>query len=80
MAPGTMDDEELREHITLASNGDQFRLQGLTAEIVASCWPGGSQDRSDRTATEWLRRWRPEKVGAVLPACSCVNGHCAVCN
>jgi hypothetical protein len=73
-----MDHDELREHIESATGGTQLRQ--LTSRMFASCWPGGSQDRTERVAAQWLRRWRPEKAGAVLPACSCLSGHCPVCN
>ena len=34
----------------------------LTALILGACWPGGPEDRTERAALDWLRRWRPEQV------------------
>jgi hypothetical protein len=77
-----MDREQLRQHLSTAESGSTRRRAdgtGLVARIASACWPGGG-DRSERFAREWLRRWRPEKLGVELPACSCSQGHCSVCN
>lgn len=44
------------------------------------CWPGGSSDRSDAVALEWVRRWGPKKLTEIAHACSCADGRCTVCN
>ncbi len=75
-----MDDETLRAHIkalTACSADDTVRL---TSSIVRGCWPGGGQDRTQPAALSWVRRWRPERLGATLVACSCADGRCVVCN
>jgi hypothetical protein len=69
-----MDQDDLRRHIEAATP------LGLTSRIVHACWPGGAEDRTDRAALHWVRRWRPERLGAALPACSCAAGRCPVCN
>jgi hypothetical protein len=70
-----MDDEQIRHHI----EGTR-QARRLAARILAACWPGGSADRSERAALAWVRRWRPERAGVTLPACSCATGRCGVCN
>jgi hypothetical protein len=75
-----MNYEDLRTHIEAASLHRSYQARQLTADIVGTCWPGGSEDRLDRAALEWLRLWRPECSSASLPACSCAAGYCTVCN
>jgi len=48
--------------------------------MLRHSWPGGSRDRSEPVALEWVRRWGPRRIGALLPACSCTAGRCRVCN
>jgi hypothetical protein len=77
---GTMDYNELREHIESVAGRQEPGPISLAARLAASCWPSGSEDRTDPTALEWVRRWRPEKAGTPLPSCSCVTGRCGLCN
>jgi hypothetical protein len=44
------------------------------------CWPGGTADRVEPMAVQWIRRWQPEVLGAELPACTCRSGRCPICN
>lgn len=76
----TMDYNELRQHIESVAGRKKSAPCGVTSRAVAFCWPGGSEDRTDRAALEWFRRWRPERAGIVLPACSCATGRCQLCN
>jgi hypothetical protein len=75
-----MDRGELRYHVESAApfGGSDSRL--LASLIVRACWPDGWEDRTERVALEWLRRWHPERIAAALPACSCDTGHCELCN
>ena len=75
-----MDQNELSEHIRAVSDRGAAQTRGHTARLISACWPGGSHDRADRAAVQWLRRWRPQRAGTTLPACTCRAGHCAVCN
>jgi hypothetical protein len=76
-----MTHDELRIHLAASATASRpTELDDMTARLVAACWPGGHQDRSLPAARGWLRYWRPERVGAELPVCSCGRGHCAVCN
>ncbi|HEY5428459.1 MAG TPA: hypothetical protein VIK04_05025 [Solirubrobacteraceae bacterium] len=75
-----MDQNELSEHIRAISERHAPQTRGLITRIVSACWPGGSPDRTERAASQWLRRWRPERAGATLPMCTCAAGHCPVCN
>jgi hypothetical protein len=75
-----MDPEELRTHIETASRHRGYQARQLTSRILGTCWPGGSEDRIDRAALDWLAFWQPDRNGAALPACSCAAGRCAVCN
>ena len=75
-----MDHDELRHHIRTVTDRPEDRMTGLTYRIVSACWPGGLQDRTDVAALGWLRRWRPESIGAELPPCGCASGRCTICN
>jgi hypothetical protein len=75
-----MDRDELRFHIESAvpfGGSDSHLVASL---IVGACSPGWRDDRTERVALEWLRRWHPERIAAELPGCSCASGHCALCN
>ncbi|HZE03985.1 MAG TPA: hypothetical protein VE127_02105 [Solirubrobacteraceae bacterium] len=74
-----MGSEELSVHVMIISAGGLAQARELTSSIVASCWPGGTQDRIDPAALGWLRRWRPRSATA-LPTCTCETGRCRVCN
>jgi hypothetical protein len=52
----------------------------LIGRIQLTYWPGGEGDRTEPSGRGWLQRWRPARSGAALPACSCTQGRCAVCN
>jgi hypothetical protein len=71
-----MDDDFIRQQIESAARERPTVLR----HIVATCWPGGTADRTEPAALGWLRRWRPATADLVLPACSCAGGRCAVCN
>jgi hypothetical protein len=75
-----MDRDELRQHIESAAPRGGPKARRLASLIFGACWPGGPQDRTERMALEWLRRWRPEQTAAALPVCSCATGHCVLCN
>jgi hypothetical protein len=75
-----MDHDEIREHIESAARQEVRDAHRLTARLLRACWPGGSADRSERAALAWIARWRPERTGAPIPACSCATGRCDVCN
>jgi hypothetical protein len=75
-----MDHDELSHHLEAASAREGPHAGRLTARILGACWPGGPSDRLERAALAWVRRWRPERFGASVPACSCATGRCLVCN
>ena len=75
-----MDPEELRQHIHSAAPGTSRDAARLASLIIGVCWPGGPEDRTERVALDWLRQWRPERIAAELPACSCSTGRCVLCN
>jgi hypothetical protein len=72
--------EELRHHIDSAAPRGGTESRRLAALILSACWPGGPEDRTERAALDWLRRWRPEQIHAELPTCSCSTGRCVLCN
>lgn len=39
----------------------------------------GREDRYERSAADWLRRWTPRRMLVAPPQCSCAAGRCAVC-
>jgi hypothetical protein len=75
-----MTSDELRQHIESSAPGGRIDPRRLSTLIVSTCWPGGSEDRSEPAALDWIRHWRPERIAAELPACSCLTGRCVVCN
>jgi hypothetical protein len=75
-----MNPEELHQHLITIADPDPGRRRSLAAAIAADLWPGGTGDRTDPAALEWLPRWRPERGAPVPPGCSCPIGRCAVCN
>jgi hypothetical protein len=53
----------------------------IMAALVRGAWPGGIGDRVEPSALDWVRRWGPDGMTPeYLEDCSCVAGHCAVCN
>lgn len=73
-------DPGIATHIeSLASRGEPD-TDILLSAMLAFCWPGRSADRTEPTALEWLRRWGPKRGGVALPACSCADGRCRLCN
>ena len=75
-----MNPEELRHHLRSLSPAAVAQVRALRVQIVAGCWPGGSQDRFEPGALQWLRRWHPERAGVDFPRCACGAGRCGVCN
>lgn len=75
-----MTPKELRQHVKTAIRRTEPEGRRHTSRLLGACWPGGAEDRTERAALGWLRRWRPERIGASLPVCSCAAGHCFVCN
>lgn len=69
-------DEPERDIHTITS----LEAARLAARSLRAGWPGGVADSARPAAHAWLSRWRPARIGAPLPACSCPRGHCAVCN
>lgn len=51
-----------------------------TETLATTCWPGGTADRTEPIALEWVRRWRPARAAVALPECTCASGRCAICN
>jgi hypothetical protein len=75
-----MPNEPIRQHIEALASRSPAETSDLTSGILRNCWPGGGEDRTQPAALAWVRRWRPERLGATLPACACAAGRCAVCN
>jgi hypothetical protein len=74
-----MRNEPIHEHIAALDTRTPAETNRLMSSILGSCWPGGA-DRTEPGALDWVRRWRPDRIGAELLACSCARGHCALCN
>ena len=74
-----MSHETIIAHITACSERTNADPRSHTSRIVGDCWPGGDA-RTEPGALGWVARWRPAKLGAELPACSCPAPHCSVCN
>jgi hypothetical protein len=77
---GKPDDLAIGAHIESVCARAEPDTERLISTMLRSCWPGGTGDRSEAVALEWVRRWGPRKAGPLAPACRCALGHCAVCN
>jgi hypothetical protein len=75
-----MHDDRIRRHITEVTQRDASQTRSLMARIQRACWTGDGADRTQPAALGWVKRWRPARAAATLPACSCEHGRCALCN
>jgi len=73
-------DPEIAAHITAICSRSMGDADQLIASIVGRCWPGGTADRSERIALEWVRHWGPAGVPPAGPDCECRAGRCDLCN
>ena len=73
-------DPHIEAHITSVAARTEGETDGLVSATVRECWPGGSADRSEPWALEWVRRWGPSRSVARVLKCSCAQGRCALCN
>jgi hypothetical protein len=73
-------DEGIAMYVESVSTRAQTDTDRLISAMLRSCWPGGTSDRTESGALEWVRRWGPRAVGAMPPVCSCADGRCPVCN
>jgi hypothetical protein len=71
--------ETLSTHIRAAGRPDT-ESDRLMYDLVAACWPSGSEDRSEPVARGWLRMWGPIRIVVDVPACGCARGRCHICN
>jgi hypothetical protein len=67
------------QHIAAIAARSERDGERLTRSLASGCWPAGGE-RTQPVAAAWLRRWGPARAAAVLPACACAIGACAVCN
>ena len=67
-------------HIESVSSRAELGYRRLVSAMLRGCWPGGTGDRTESVAREWVRRWGPRRAGPLPPACRCAVGHCGVCN
>ncbi|MDQ3936818.1 MAG: hypothetical protein M3340_19545 [Actinomycetota bacterium] len=67
-------------HVNALGLRSPSEAMALLESLHARCWPGGADDRLDRVAVEWVRRWAPSTLAAARVTCSCADGRCAVCN
>jgi hypothetical protein len=72
--------DDPRDHISAVARRSASETNHLVARMQRICWPGGSADRTEPAAAAWVRRWRPARSAAPVPACSCAQGRCMQCN
>jgi hypothetical protein len=70
--------DDITAHI---ENLDSAQTRRLTSRIARACWPGGPADRTEPSALQWVRLWRPHhgRQSGLTP-CACATGRCLVCN
>ena len=73
-------DPGMVKHISSISARGESETDRLVSAMFGRCWPGGPDDRADRGALEWVRRWGPRRVAPLSYPCSCAAGRCRVCN
>jgi hypothetical protein len=73
-------DALIAAHIESMSGRTDPETALLISTIMQGCWPGGTADRSDPCALEWVRRWAPRRIAPPVSACSCLLGRCSICN
>lgn len=73
-------DPHIAAHIESVASRDESGTGRLVSAMLGRCWPGGTGDRTNAAALEWLRRWSPRGAGATPPVCDCAAGRCRVCN
>jgi uncharacterized protein YgbK (DUF1537 family) len=77
---GHTDPEFVAAHIAALASRSLRDTDALMTDLARRSWPGGSADRSEPAALEWVRRWGPGRLTASPLDCSCAQGRCAVCN
>jgi hypothetical protein len=73
-------DRFLAAHIESIATRTEPDTDQLVLRMLGRCWLGGSGDRSEPGALEWVRRWAPLVIVPVPLACSCALGRCRLCN
>ncbi len=73
-------DQAIAAHVKSVSTRAKTDTDRLISAMLRSCWPGGTGDRTESGALDWVRRWGPRGVGALPPVCDCHAGRCRVCN
>ena len=77
---GPPDPALVTAHIYTIASRSRRDTDRLLVDLSRRSWPGGSADRSEPAALEWVRRWGPGRLTASPLDCSCEQGRCAVCN
>jgi hypothetical protein len=72
-------DRELLASLVASATTSASLDHGPLVRLAGRCWPG-TPDGTSPAALHWVRRWRPERLVAVLPPCGCATGRCGSCN
>ena len=75
--PRTPGIEALVESVSARSGTE---TDHLIAGMLGRHWPGGTGDRTEIVARDWVQRWAPRSSGVTPPTCLCKEGHCPICN
>jgi hypothetical protein len=73
-------DAEVLAHIESICSRADSDADRLATAMARRCWPGGTGDRTEAVALEWVRRWGPRRADLIPPPCRCAAGRCRVCN
>ncbi len=78
------DDQPLRDRAVALIASAGFRTPDESDQLAAAlhdwCWPGGSEDRTEAGAREWLGRSGTRPFTAIDLPCTCADGRCDLCN
>jgi hypothetical protein len=71
-----MRDDHIHERIAALHARTPAQTVVLMTRLMRSC----ERDRTQPAALAWVKQWRPQRLGAVLPECTCARGRCTSCN
>jgi hypothetical protein len=79
-----MEDQPLRARaaalIAAAATHTPAERDRLVVALRQRCWPGDGADRTEPIARACVRRWGPQRLGAIALRCTCPHGRCDLCN
>jgi hypothetical protein len=73
-------EEFIASHVARSDARTDAEATRLVTSMLSHSWPGGSSDRTEPGALEWIRSWGPRRIGFEMLCCTCPHQGCALCN